>query len=240
MNMKVMKFGGTSLRSETTRKYVYRHILENSKTNKIVIVVSAMGRYPDAYATDTLLTLGSEYLSKEEKARLVSMGEQISTLKVCSELVEMGINAYALPFLDCGILTDENYDYARVLKLDNKEIKKKLQQYDIVVVGGFIGIAPNGKITTLGRGGSDYSAVLFADMLDLKEVDIFTDVDGVYDKDPKMNEYAIRYDKLTYDEMLNMKSRVLHDRCVSYAKDHNIRICLKGTFSASKGTIIET
>lgn len=240
MNMKVMKFGGTSLRSETTRKYVYRHILEYSKTNKIVIVVSAMGRYPDAYATDTLLTLGSEYLSKEEKARLVSMGEQISTLKVCSELVEMGINAYALPFLDCGILTDENYDYARVLKLDNKEIKKKLQQYDIVVVGGFIGIAPNGKITTLGRGGSDYSAVLFADMLDLKEVDIFTDVDGVYDKDPKMNEYAIRYDKLTYDEMLNMKSRVLHDRCVSYAKDHNIRIYLKGTFSASKGTIIET
>lgn len=239
MNMKVMKFGGTSLRSETTRKYVYRHVLEYSKTNKIVIVVSAMGRYPDAYATDTLLSLGSEYLSKEEKARLVSMGEQISTLKVCSELVEMGISAYALPFLDCGILTDENYDYARVLKLDNKEIKKKLHQYDVIVVGGFIGIAPNGKITTLGRGGSDYSAVLFADMLDLREVDIFTDVDGVYDKDPKMNEYAIRYDKLTYDEMLNMKSRVLHDRCVSYAKDHNIRIYLKGTFSTSKGTIIE-
>lgn len=234
-----MKFGGTSLRSDTTRKYVYRHILDYSKANKIVIVVSAMGRYPDAYATDTLLSLGSEYLSKEEKARLVSMGEQISTLKICSELVEMGIRAYALPFLDCGILTDENYDYASVLSLDNKEIKKKLHQYDVIVVGGFIGIAPNGKITTLGRGGSDYSAVLFADMLGLKEVDIFTDVDGVYDKDPKMNEYAIRYDTLTYDEMLNMKSRVLHDRCVSYAKEHTITIYLKGTFSNSKGTIIE-
>lgn len=82
-------------------------------------------------------------------------------------------------------------------------------------------------------------AVLFADMLDLKEVDIYTDVDGVYDKDPKLNEYAIKYDKLTYDEMLNMKSRVLHDRCVNYAKDHHIRIYLKGTFSTSQGTIVE-
>lgn len=239
MNIKVMKFGGTSLRSEATRKYVYRHVLEYSKTNKIVIVVSAMGRYPDAYATDTLLSIGSEYLSKEEKARLVSMGEQISTLKICSELLEMGIKAYALPFLNCGILTDENYDYAKVLKLDNKEIRTRLQHYDVIIVGGFIGIAPNGKVTTLGRGGSDYSAVLFADMLDLKEVEIYTDVDGVYDKDPKLNEYAIKYDKLTYDEMLNMKSRVLHDRCVNYAKEHTIRIYLKGTFSSSRGTIIE-
>lgn len=237
--MKVIKFGGTSLRNDDTRKYVYRHIVEISKLNKVVIVVSAMGRYPDAYATDTLLSLGSEYLSKEEKARLVSIGEQLSTLKVCSELVEMGIRAYALPFLDCGILTDENYEYARVLKLDNREIKKKLTEYNVIVVGGFIGIAPNGRVTTLGRGGSDYSAVLFADMLDLQEVEIFTDVDGVYDKDPRMNEYAIRYDKLTYDKMLNMKSRVLHERCVSYAKEHNIKIYLKGTFSTSKGTIID-
>ena len=91
MNLKVMKFGGTSLRSEATRKYVYRHILEYQKTHKIVLVVSAMGRYPDAYATDTLLSLGSEYLSKEEKARLVSMGEQLSTLKVCSELLDLSL-----------------------------------------------------------------------------------------------------------------------------------------------------
>lgn len=237
--MKVIKFGGTSLRSDATRKYVYRHIVEVSKVNKVVVVVSAMGRYPDAYATDTLLSLGSEYLNNEEKARLVSIGEQLSTLKVCSELVEMNIRAYALPFLDCGILTDENYEYAQVLKLDNQEIKKKLTEYDVVVVGGFIGIAPNGKVTTLGRGGSDYSAVLFADMLNLQEVDIFTDVDGVYDKDPKINEFAIRYDRLTYDKMLNMDSRVLHERCVSYAKENHIKIYLKGTFSTSKGTIIE-
>lgn len=238
--MRVMKFGGTSLRSEATRKYVYRHVLEYVRTNKVVLVVSAMGRYPDAYATDTLLSLGSEQLSREEKARLVSMGEQLSALKVCSELLDMGIQAFALPFFDCGILTDENYDYARVLKLDNTRIRRKLNSCDVIVVGGFIGIAPNGNVTTLGRGGSDYSAVLFADMLDLREVDIYTDVDGVYDKDPKLNEFAIKYDKLTYDEMLNMKSRVLHDRCVSYAKERKIRINLKGTFSTSQGTIIES
>ena len=87
MNMKVMKFGGTSLRSEATRKYVYRHVLESSKTNKVIVVVSAMGRYPDAYATDTLLSMGSEFLTRQEKARLVSMGEQLSALKICSELL---------------------------------------------------------------------------------------------------------------------------------------------------------
>lgn len=239
MNIKVIKFGGTSLRDEQTRKYVYRHVLEYSKKSKIIVVVSAMGRYPDAYATDTLLSLGSNCLSKEEKARLVSMGEQLSTLKVCSELLEMGMQAYAMPFLNCGIITDDNYDYAKVVKLDDRDIKVKLNAYDVIVVGGFIGITPSGKVTTLGRGGSDYSAVLFADMLNLKAVDIFTDVDGVYDTDPKLSEFAIKYDRLSYDEMLNMKSRVLHDRCVNYAKEHQIKVYLKGTFSNSKGTVIE-
>lgn len=239
MNIKVMKFGGTSLRNEKTRKHVYRHILKNIVNHKVVVVVSAMGRYPDTYATDTLLSLGSEYLSKEERARLVSMGEQISALKVCSELLELEIRAFALPFFSCGILTDENYEYAKVLKLDNKEIKHKLQEYDVIVVSGFIGISYHGNVTTLGRGGSDYSAALFADMLDLKAVEIYTDVDGVYNVDPKLEDCAIKYDVLSYDEMLNMKSRVLHDRCVNYAKEHQIKIYLKGTFSNGEGTLIQ-
>lgn len=239
MNIKVMKFGGTSLRSEATRKYAYRHILDATATNKVVVVVSAMGRYPDAYATDTLLSLGSDQLSKEERAKLVSIGEQLSAIKVCSELLELGVRAFSLNFIDSGIRTDNNYEYAKVIKLDNKEIKMKLHEYDVIVVGGFIGTSYSNKVTTLGRGGSDYSAVIFAHMLDLKEVDIYTDVDGVYDHDPKLNEYALRYDKLTYDEMLNMKSRVLHERCVAFAKEHSIRIYLKGTFSSGSGTIIE-
>lgn len=239
MNVKVMKFGGTSLRSEATRKHAYRHILDAATTNKVIVVVSAMGRFPDAYATDTLLSLGSDALSKEERAKLVSIGEQLSSIKICSELLDMGIKAFSLSFSDSGIHSDDNYEYAKVLKLDNTEIKKKLNEYDVIVVGGFIAMSYANKVTTLGRGGSDYSAVLFAKMLDLKEVDIYSDVEGVYDYDPKINEFAIRYDNLTYDEMLNMKSRVLHDRCVNFAKEHQIRIYLKGTFSSGTGTIIE-
>ena len=240
MNIRVMKFGGTSLRSEVTRKYAYRHILEAGKYGKVVMVVSAMGRYPDAYATDTLLSMACDSLSKEEKARLVSIGEQVASLKVCSELLEMGICAYAMSFMETGILTDELYEYANVLELHKESIIKRLKQYDVVIVPGFLGVSKQGRITTLGRGGSDFSAVLFADMLELKEVEIYTDVDGVYDSDPKLHEFALRYDHLSYDEMLNMKSRVLHDRCVEYAKQHHIEIYLKGTFSKGAGTLISS
>ena len=238
MKIRVMKFGGTSLRNRKTRTYVYRHVIEASKTSKVLMVVSAMGRYPDAYATDTLLSLGNDHISKEESARLVSIGEQLSALTISSELQEMGIDSYSIPFCDAGIITDDTYDYARVLDLDDHMVKRSLRDYDVVVSGGFIGINDEGKVTTLGRGGSDYSAVLFADMLGLNEVEIYTDVDGVYTMDPKMHTYAMKYDQLSYDEMLNMKSRVLHDRCVTYAKEHQITIHLKGTFSCSAGTII--
>lgn len=239
MDIRVMKFGGTSLRSEATRKYAYRHIMEAAKTHKVIVVVSAMGRYADPYATDTLLSLGSDLLSREERARLVSIGEQLSAIIVCSELLELGQRAFSLNFIDSGIRTDDHYDYAKVIKLDNKEIKMKLREYDIIVVGGYIATSYEHKVTTLGRGGSDYSAVLFAHMLGLKEVDIYTDVDGVYDQDPRLNDCAVRYDRLNYDEMLNMKSRVLHDRSILFAKKHGIRIHLKGTFSHHAGTVIE-
>ncbi len=100
MDIKVMKFGGTSLRSEATRKYAYRHIIEATENSKVVVVVSAMGRYPDAYATDTLLSMGSELLSKEERAKLVSIGEQLSAIKICSELLEQGVRAFSLNFIE--------------------------------------------------------------------------------------------------------------------------------------------
>ena len=101
-----MKFGGTSLSDEKVRRSAYRHILEEVKHAKVLVVVSAMGRYPDPYATDTLLSMGSPLLTKEEKARLVSMGEQLSALIVASELLDIGISAYALPFHKNGILSD--------------------------------------------------------------------------------------------------------------------------------------
>ena len=216
-----MKFGGTSLSDEKVRRSAYRHILEEVKHAKVLVVVSAMGRYPDPYATDTLLSMGSPLLSKEEKARLVSMGEQLSAL------IDKN-----------GILSDHQYEYANVLALSARCVQQALSQHQVVVASGFIAQAPCGDVTTLGRGGSDFSAVLFAHMLGLDEVDIYTDVDGVYDIDPKVSSFAIRYERLSYDEMLNMKVRVLHERCVQYAKEKKIRIRLRGTFSQGEGTLI--
>lgn len=238
MKLKVMKFGGTSLSDARARRYAYRHILEELKQYRVLVVVSAMGRYPDPYATDTLLGLGSPLLSREEKARLVSMGEQLSALTVSSELLDIGVKAYALPFHKNGILTDCSYEYADVLSLSARYLRPALSRYEAVITGGFIGQSICGDVTTLGRGGSDFSAVLFAEMLELEEVDIYTDVDGVYNIDPKQSPHAFRYEKLSYDEMLNLNVRVLHDRCVAYAKTKQIRIHLRGTFSNGGGTII--
>lgn len=234
-----MKFGGTSLKSVITREYVYAHIMKYSQEYKIILVVSAQGRYPNAFATDTLLSYASDKMSKEEQAWLASIGEQYSALRVCSELLERNLRVKALNYMDAGIITDEQYEYANVEKLDNTQINHYLETYDILVVGGFLGVNELGKVTTLGRGGSDYSAVLFAHMMNLDCVEIYSDVDGVYDSDPNFNKHAKKYASLSYDSMLNLKSRVLHDRCVDYAKANHIRIHLLGTFSENEGTYIE-
>lgn len=238
MKLKVMKFGGTSLKSVTTRQYVYSHIRKYARDYKIILVVSALGRYPNSFATDTLLSYASVHMSKEEKAWLASIGEQFASLRVCAELLEQGYRARALSYVDAGIVSDEKYEYANIVELNNEKLKKVLEEYDIVVVGGFLGVSANHKVTTLGRGGSDYSAVLFAHMMGLDEVEIYSDVDGVYDHDPNIDAFAKKYAHLSYDEMLNLKSRVLHDRSVDYAKMHGIKIHLLGTFSETQGTWI--
>lgn len=239
MKCKVMKFGGTSLKSVITREYVYNHVMKYTKEYKIVLVVSAMGRYPNAFATDTLLSYANEKMSKEEKAWLASIGEQLSALRVCSELLERGVKAKAISYIDCGIVTDHQYDYANIIKLDESPLSQYFENFDILVVGGFLGVNTSHKVTTLGRGGSDYSAVLFAHMLHLDYVEIYSDVDGVYDEDPNISKNAKKFHSLSYDDMLNLKSRVLHDRCVDYAKNNHIRIHLLGTFSENEGTYIE-
>lgn len=153
--------------------------------------------------------------------------------------MDRGIKAKTISYIDAGIITDYKYEYANVMNLDNTKMKECLENYDIIVVGGFLGVTATHQVTTLGRGGSDYSAVLFAHMLHLNDVEIYSDVDGVYDSDPNINFLAKKYKTLTYDEMLNLKSRVLHDRCVVYAKNYNIKIHLLGTFSNNEGTRIE-
>lgn len=177
--------------------------------------------------------------SEQETARLLSMGELVSSIRFCSKLRACGINAYALSFKETGILTDDNYLCANVVSMDSHDFKQMLDAYDVLVVCGFIGMNSIGEITTLGRGGSDYTAVLVAKMLDVSEVEIYTDVDGVYDSDPKINKNAKKYKEITYHHMLALHCRVIHDRCIDFAAQNHIRIFLKGTFSDDVGTIIK-
>lgn len=239
MNIQICKFGGTSLSNDERCQYALNICKEKAEQGKVIVVVSAMGRYGDPYATDTLATLGNEYLSEQETARLLSMGELVSSIRFCSKLRACGINAYALSFKETGILTDDNYLCANVVDMDSHDFKQMLEAYDVLVVCGFVGMNSMGEITTLGRGGSDYTAVLVAKMLDVNEVEIYTDVDGVYDSDPKINKNAKKYKEITYHHMLALHCRVIHDRCIDFAAKNHIRIFLKGTFSDDAGTIIK-
>ena len=238
MITKICKFGGTSISNDTRCQYALNIVKKMNQKNKVIVIISAMGRMNDPYATDTLASMGNAYLSEQEKARLLSMGELISSISFCAKLRAMGLNAYALSFRECGIITDDNYECANILKLDNTEILKLLEAYDVLIICGFVGMNNLGEITTLGRGGSDYSAVLVAKMLGIDEVEIYTDVDGIYDSDPKVNIHAKRYHEITYHKMLAMHSKVLHDKCVEFAQINKIKIHLKGTFSNDNGTIV--
>lgn len=236
--MKICKFGGTSISNDSRCQYALDIVKKLSVNDKVIVVISAIGRLGDPYSTDTLASLGNPYLSEQEKARLLSMGELVSSISFCAKLREMGLNAYALSFRESGIITDDIYECANVLKLDNTEILKLIDSYDILVICGFVAMNNTGEITTLGRGGSDYTAVLVAKMLDVHEVQIYTDVDGIYDSDPKINIYAKRYQEITYHHMLALHCRVLHDKCVEFARTNKIKIHLKGTFSNENGTIV--
>lgn len=238
MKLEICKFGGTSVSNDMRSQYACDIVKEKAKRNKVLVVISAMGRLGDPYATDTLAALGNQYLSEQEMARLLSMGELVSSIRFCGQLRAMGLNAYALSFRENGICTDDNYSCANVVTLDNTEIIKLFESYDVLVCCGFVAMNALGEITTLGRGGSDFTAVLMAKMLGVSEVEIYTDVDGIYDSDPKVNLHAKRYKEITYHQMLALHSKVLHDRCVDFAAKNHIQIHLKSTFNKDSGTLV--
>ena len=160
MNIIVQKFGGTSTRSRESRSNMYNNIIrEVNNGNKVVAVVSAMGRYDDPYATDTLLSIvNTKQLTDEEIDRLTSIGETISTLVCKSELATLGYRCETITNAELGIVTDSTFNNATINKVEGKDILEKLKYADIVFCPGFQGHSVNGKITTLGRGGSDLSA----------------------------------------------------------------------------------
>lgn len=242
MEIIVQKFGGSSVANTDKLFNVCKHITkEKNKGNAVVVVVSAQGK-----TTDDLIRQEKEITDKPNKREhdmLVSVGEQISVAKLAMCLEELGYEAKTYLGWQVPIITDSNFGDANVTEVKTSKVIQDLEKGKIVVVAGFQGIDKNGDITTLGRGGSDTTAIALAAALHSKKCEIFTDVDGVYSEDPNKNKNAIRYDKISYEKMLEMANngaRVLHNKCVKLAQEKKVKIIVKSTFKEeSQGTIVE-
>ena len=239
MKLIVKKYGGTSLSTASKIKNIAKNIHSESASNKIIVVLSAMGK-----TTDQLVSL-SEKFSKNPDSRdydlLVSSGEQISISLLSMALKELGLQSIAYTGWQAGIKTNNAHSCARIVSIDANKIKKDLIKKKVVVVAGFQGIN-NGSITTLGRGGSDTSAVAIAAALKASECQIFSDVDGVYTTDPRICEKAKKIDIMTYEEMLEMSglgSKVLQLRSVEFASKYNVPVRVMHAHKEGTGTLIK-
>lgn len=247
MNIIVQKFGGTSVSTEERRKQVIKKIgkaIENGF--KPVVVVSAMGRMGEPYATDTLLSLvDSNFKNNNKSAQdlLMCCGEIISSVVLCNDLYKHGITAVPLTGGQAGIITNEVHTDAQAIDVDTHNIIKILEAGKVPVVTGFQGVTRNGFFTTLGRGGSDTSACILGVALKAKEIDIYTDVDGIMTADPRMVEDASLINEMTYNEVFQLAdqgAKVIHPKAVALAKKGNVPLVIKNTMSDSKGTVIKS
>ena len=240
MDTIVLKFGGSSLADNDKLKIVAGKIINlYNKNNNIVVILSAQGK-----TTDKLISEALE-LSNETKDRemdvLLSAGEQISIAKLSILLNKMGYKAISLTGWQAGILTNKTNQNAIIENIDTTRILQELSKRKIVIIAGFQGYNENLDITTLGRGGSDTSAIAIAAALNAKECYIFSDVDGVYTADPNKIENAKKLPALSYEEMIEISSegaKVLHGRCAEIGQKFKIPIITKSTFNNKAGTII--
>ena len=241
MEVIVQKFGGSSVASTEKLEIVSEKIIEEAeKGNQVVVVVSAQGK-----TTDKLIAEEAEITKKPNKREhdvLVSTGEQITISKLSIMLNSKGYKAVSLTGWQIPIITNSDYTNARIKYIHNETILDYLKTNNIVVVAGFQGIDENMNITTLGRGGSDTTAVALAASLGASRCDIYTDVDGIYTSDPRIVKDARRLDTISYDEMLELASlgaKVLHNRCVEIGKKYNVPIYVKSTFEKNNiGTLV--
>ncbi|MCM3725930.1 aspartate kinase [Neobacillus cucumis] len=245
MKIIVQKFGGTSVRDEESRKHAERHIEKAlSDGYKVVVVVSAMGRKGDPYATDTLLSLiggNLSKISKREHDLLLSCGEAISSIVFTNMLLESGINATALTGAQAGFRTNNDHTNAKIIEMKCDRILRELETNDVVVVAGFQGAAKNGDVTTIGRGGSDTSAAALGAALNAEWIDIFTDVEGIMTADPRIAENARPLSVVTYTEVCNLAyqgAKVIHPRAVEIAMQAKVPIRIRSTYSDSLGTLV--
>ncbi|MCL2035079.1 MAG: aspartate kinase [Oscillospiraceae bacterium] len=241
MALIIQKFGGSSLAdAEKLRRVAKRVVAQKSQGNDVVAVVSAQGDF-----TDELIAKAKELTDippKRELDFVMSAGEQISAGLLAMTLKNMGFGAVALTGWQSGFLTDSNHGRARIRRLDTDRIELELSKGNIVIVTGFQGINRYDDITTLGRGGSDTSAVAIAAALHADKCQIFTDVDGVYTADPRIVMNAQKLKAISYDEMLELATlgaQVLHNRSVEMAKKYNVPLEVLSSIECQPGTIVK-
>lgn len=245
MRILVQKFGGTSLATQENRQKAIKKIVEAKKKGfHPLVVVSAIGRAPEPYATDALLSIIKECrdcIDKRELDMLMSCGELISSVLIAGLLKKKRYHARALSGLQAGIFTDEHYGDAAIIHVNTEYVKRLLGEGIIPVIAGFQGATKNYDITTLGRGGSDTTAAAMAAALKAESLEIYTDVDGIKTFDPRIMAGSKVIPELTYEEVAEMAyegAKVLHGRCVSLAWEYKVPLWVKNTFSNKQGSFI--
>ncbi len=241
MALIVMKFGGTSVANAERTKQVAERIIKTKKEgNQVVVVVSAPGD-----TTDNLISLAKQITDKpdpREMDLLLSTGEMVSIALVSMAINDRGYEAISLTGPQAGIYTNTVYTRALITEIKPKKILEELKKGKIVIVAGFQGLNPDEEVTTLGRGGSDLTAVALAAVLKAKLCQIYTDVEGVYTTDPRIVPQARKLDYISYDEMLELAgsgAQVLQARAVEVAKKFNVVLEVRSTFLQKRGTIVK-
>jgi aspartate kinase len=240
----VMKFGGTSVASGERRERAVARVRERLDEGlRVVVVVSAMGRKGDPYATDTLLGLLSDLgrCAARERDAILSCGEEISAALFAALLTERGLRAVSLRGFQAGIVTDDRHQDASIQEIRPARIVTHLRRGEVVVVAGFQGVTPEGDVTTIGRGGSDTTAVALGVALDADRVEIYTDVDGVLSADPRVVPEAQRVPQVSFDEAAEMAykgARVLHPVAADLARQHGLGVRVRDAREASEGSHI--
>jgi len=236
----VQKYGGTSVGTLERIDEVAKRVANTKKNaNNVVVVVSAMSG-----ETNKLIEYAQHFSNtpkQREMDMLLSSGERVTSALLAIALTEAGVNAIAMSGRQAGILTDKSHTKARIENIDKKCIEKELKKGNVVVVAGFQGITELGEVSTLGRGGSDLSAVAIAGALGADLCEIYTDVDGVYTTDPRVEPKAKKLEKISYDEMLELASlgaKVLQTRSVEMAKKLNVNLVTRSSFNNNEGTLI--
>lgn len=232
MGIIVQKFGGTSVADPEKIKNVAKAVIrEKNNGNDVIVVVSAMG-----HTTDYLVKLAKDITptpDSREMDMLLATGEQVSIALLAMAIQAQGYKAVSMNAMQVGIITECIHTKARIVDIKTNKLKQHLDEGKIIVVAGFQGVTPDGEITTLGRGGSDTSAVAIAGALQAERCDIYTDVEGVYTTDPRIVPKATKLDEISYEEMLELAhvgANVLHPRSVETAKQFKVPMRVRSTF----------